>query len=217
MIDSVHFWAFILTALLIELTPGPNMGYLVIVALDRGKAAALCVVAGIACGLLTIGLAAQFGLAELVAGTPLIYEILRYGGVVYLFWLAYETWRDSATPSLHADTPTRTDKLKLFQHGLITNLLNPKAAIFYVAVLPGFLTATPAVSGQALISRYTWMGLMLSVIYVMIATAIHLVLIALGDTARKALSSHPILTNTRRVMAASLVLIAIWLFYTTAR
>src|ERR1700759_3514659 len=87
--------AFALTAALIELTPGPNMGYLAVLAASAGRRAGLAATAGIAVGLLSAGIASSLGLAAIVAASSLIYELLRWGGAFYLLWLAWEGWRDA--------------------------------------------------------------------------------------------------------------------------
>src|SRR5262245_59626176 len=109
------------------------MAYLAALSLSRGARAGIAAVAGITLGLAIFGLAAALGVATLLEPSTVLYETLRWAGVAYLLWLAWEGWtseRDvtsdaSATPG---DTPWYA-----FRRGLITNLLNPKAGVFYVA------------------------------------------------------------------------------------
>ena len=84
--------AFALTALIIEITPGPNMTYLAALSLSSGLRTGLAAVAGIALGLLTYGIVATFGLAAAVDDAPLLYGFLRWAGVLFLLWLAWESW-----------------------------------------------------------------------------------------------------------------------------
>src|SRR5262249_61915030 len=84
--------AFALTALIIEITPGPNMTYLAALSLSSGMRTGFAAVAGIAIGLMTYGIVAALGLAALIDSSPLLYGILRWGGVVYLLWLAWGAW-----------------------------------------------------------------------------------------------------------------------------
>ena len=86
--------AFILTCLVIELTPGPNMAYLALLSASIGRRAGFAATLGVALGLLIVGLAAALGLAAVIANSRLLYEALRWAGVLYLFWLA---WEASAT------------------------------------------------------------------------------------------------------------------------
>ena len=155
--------SFALAATLIELTPGPNMAYLAILSVEQGRRAGLSAVVGVALGLLGAGIAAALGLAALIDLYPPVYDVLRWAGVTYLLWLAWEGWRGSEGP------PAETDRLRwadavYFRRGLITNLLNPKAYLFYLAVLPRFIEPTRPLMAQTIV---------LSLIYVAIATAIH--------------------------------------------
>lgn len=114
--------AFILTCLVIELTPGPNMAYLAVLGVSIGRRAGFAATLGIALGLLIVGLAAALGLAVVIANSRLLYEALRWAGALYLFWLAWEAWRREDTLP---DTAAAGDS-KYFLRGLVTNLLNPR-------------------------------------------------------------------------------------------
>src|SRR5262245_32737332 len=85
--------AFAGTCLVVELTPGPNMAYLAVLSADKGRRAGFAAVAGIAVGLLIVGVGAALGLAALVASSRWLYEILRWCGAFYLLWLAWDAWR----------------------------------------------------------------------------------------------------------------------------
>ena len=99
-----------------------------------------------------------------------------------------------------------TDDAKYFVRGLVTNLLNPKAGIFYVAILPTFVDESRSIIGQALT---------LSLVYVAVATAVHSTIVLLGDAARPWLEDEPRSTLIRRMLSLLLVGIAIWLFAAT--
>lgn len=89
---SASLLSFALTSFLIELTPGPNMTYLALVAARDGRRAGFATVAGVALGLSVVGIVAAFGVAELVQSSPLLYEGLRWAGVLFLLYLAWEGW-----------------------------------------------------------------------------------------------------------------------------
>lgn len=112
------------------------MAYLAVVSSSIGRQAGFAATLGIALGLLIVGLAAALGLAAVIANSRLLYEALRWAGVLYLFWLAWEAWRREEDTSSRASTAPGST---YFVRGLITNLLNPKAGIFYLAVLPTFV------------------------------------------------------------------------------
>jgi hypothetical protein len=130
--------AFALTALVIEITPGPNMTYLAALSLSSGTRTGFAAVAGIALGLLTYGVIAAVGLAALIDNSPVLYGLLRWGGVGYLLWLAWESWSSERETSPDETDGNIDPPWLAFRRGLITNLLNPKAAVFYVAVASRF-------------------------------------------------------------------------------
>ena len=198
--------AFAVTCLLIEITPGPNMAYLAVLSASRGRRAGFAATLGIALGLLVVGFAAALGLASLIATSPLAYETLRWGGVAYLLWLAWDGWRDAETSAAKVENPM--GDAGYFARGLVTNLLNPKAAVFYVAVLPSFVDAGTALLPQTLL---------LSAIYVTLATAIHAGIVARAGLTRPFLEDPRRNRLLRRALSLVLAGIALWFAYATAR
>ncbi|HQU69290.1 MAG TPA: LysE family translocator [Albidovulum sp.] len=196
--------AFVLTATLIELTPGPNMAWLALVAATEGRRPGYAAVAGVALGLALIGIAAAFGLAALIAATPALYQALRWGGVLYLIWLAWDGWRDAGDGAGSGDGDITL--ARAFRRGLVTNLLNPKAAIFYVAVLPGFTDPGAPVLGETLI---------LTAAYVAVATLIHAGIVTLAGSANALLGDPGRSRMIRRALSASLALVALWFFWSS--
>src|ERR1700741_833391 len=86
--------AFVLTSLIIEMTPGPNMAYLAVLGASRGRIAGFAAVLGVALGLALLGIVAGLGGGSFVLNNPAIYESLRWAGALYLCWLAFDSWRD---------------------------------------------------------------------------------------------------------------------------
>ncbi len=195
-------WAFALAALLIELTPGPNMTYLAIVSLSDGRRAGFATVAGVALGLAVIGLIAAFGVAAIIQSSDTLYEALRWAGVAYLLWLAYEGWRGEAARL------TEPSHARFFMRGLVTNLLNPKAAVFYVAVLPKFVDAALPLLPQTLT---------LSAVYVAVATIVHSLIVLLAGSLEPLLNDPAREQRVRRALSVLLALVALWFAWSTAR
>ena len=139
--------AFVLAMALVELTPGPNLAYLALLSASRGWRAGLTAVAGITVGLSVYLLVTLFGLTQTPLHSEAGLNALRWVGIVYLLWLAWETTR----PRIGA--APRADALQSpFLRGLVSNLLNPKAAIFYLALLPNFIRPSVGpVSDQILV------------------------------------------------------------------
>ena len=199
--------SFTLTCFVIELTPGPNMGYLAVLSATSGRRAGFAATLGVALGLLIVGLGAAFGLTAVIANSRLLYEVLRWAGTLYMLWLAWEGWRGEAETS-PGETEASFDDAKLFRRGLVTNLLNPKAGIFYVAILPTFIDPARPLVAQAVT---------LSLIYVLVATLVHGTIVLLGDAARPLLGDESRSKIVRRVLSLLLAGIAVWLFFETRR
>ena len=146
-----HLAAFALVALGMVLTPGPNMIYLVSRSIVQGRVAGLISLGGVALGFVFYMLCAAFGITALVFAVPYAYEALRTAGAAYLLWLAWQAVRPGGRSpfevrSLPVDSPA-----KLFGVGLLTNLLNPKIAMLYLALLPQFIDPNAGgVLGQSL-------------------------------------------------------------------
>lgn len=198
--------AFVLTSLAIELTPGPNMAWLALLSIERGRVAGLAAVAGVALGLLALGLAASLGLGALIAENRWLYEILRWGGVAFLLYLAWDSYSESRKPIEVRDMGERL--AVHFRRGLVTNLLNPKAVLFYVTVLPNFIEGTRPLA---------WQSLTLTAIYVAVATAVHAGIALAGSLFQPLFASD----RARRVLgivaAVLLVGIAAWVAFSTRR
>ncbi|MGX5826556.1 LysE family translocator [Mesorhizobium sp. 43Arga] len=201
--STATFLSFALASLLIELTPGPNMTYLALVSASHGRRAGFATVAGIALGLAAIGGIAALGVAELIQESSFLYEGLRWAGILFLLYLAWEGW--SSGTDVVSD---KGDRGGYFLRGLVTNILNPKAAIFYVAVLPTFVEASRPILAQTVL---------LTVTYVAVATAIHGMIVALAGTLQPFLNDPRQERASRRVLSALLALVALWFAWSTAR
>lgn len=187
--------------------PGPNQTYLAALTLNHGMRAGFSAVAGIALGLSIYGLAAALGVAALINESPLLYQVLRWAGALYFLWLAWDSWRDEPDDDTEARRNERNSES--FRRGLITNLLNPKAAIFYISVLPGFV-----VPGTASVFVQT---ALLSAIFVSVATFTHIAVVLLAGRLHRFLADPRWRLPVRRGLALVLVGVAIWFLLATAR
>lgn len=196
-------FSYCLTSILIELTPGPNMAYLAIVSSRYGRRAGFAVTTGVAVGLFLIGIAAALGLAQLIHQSSMAYQILRWGGLAYLFWLAWDAWRDT---EIINGLESPSSNTKFFLRGLLTNLLNPKAAIFYIAILPRFIYEDSNLDLQMAV---------LVCLYVGIATLIHLIIVSLASQTTVFLQSPAHRRLFSRTLAILLALVACWFVWST--
>jgi threonine/homoserine/homoserine lactone efflux protein len=200
---------FALTCVVIEITPGPNMGYLATLSVSRGWRVGAAAVAGVALGLAIYGFIAALGLAALIERSRLLYEILRWGGVAYMLWLAFEAWALERETAPDAADGHPGELRSAFRRGLITNLLNPKAGIFYVAMVPTFVTpGTDDVMAQTLL---------LTGVFVAIASTIHLGIVILASRLHGPLTEPSRRQTVRRALAVLLAAIAVWFAWSTAR
>ncbi len=203
-VDLPTLLSFALASLLIELTPGPNMTYLALVAASDGRRAGLATVAGVALGLTIVGAIAAVGVAEIVQASDVLYEGLRWAGVVFLLYLAWEGWSSGPGTASARDG----ERGRYFRRGLVTNLLNPKAAVFYVAVLPTFIEpGRPPLPQTA----------MLTAVYVAVATAVHGAIVGLAGTLEPVLNDPRRERIARRALSAALAVVALWFGWSTAR
>ena len=206
----MDFFTFLLAVLLLELTPGPNMAYLATLALSHGRAAGLIATAGVAFGLAVHAIVAGLGAGALIQQYPLLYEVLRWIGVGYLLYLAWEGWRTEKEAS-----PERADLAvmagSLFLRGFLSNVFNPKSILFFVSVLPSFVGTGP--SAPSLTIQMTVFG----ILYVGIATVVHGAIVILAAQLRPWLVEGPRQQTVRRTLSLVLAFVAIWLAWTTRR
>jgi threonine/homoserine/homoserine lactone efflux protein len=198
--DSIDL-PFLLTALVLELTPGPNMAWLALLCAVEGRRAGLAAVAGVAVGLTILGLVAAFGLTELLRASPNLATAMRWAGFAYMLWLAWDTWPHKRQG--HSDGTIEARRLvQTFRRGVVLNLLNPKSALVFVVIVPEFFHPTLPVFAQALA---------LSAVYVAIATVVHGAIVLLAAQLHKWLTSGTHLGLVQRGFALLLVVIALWI------
>jgi len=151
MIPFSTWLVFVLAMIALVATPGPNVLYLVSRTLAQGRAAGIVSLAGTSSGFLCHVLAAAFGLSALLAAVPVAYDAIRIAGAIYLAWLAWSTWRSpDLVPS--AGSAAAVPKAKLYRDGVVTAILNPKVAMFQLALFPQFVDpAHGSVLAQSLV------------------------------------------------------------------
>ncbi len=155
MTDLLPPWpltsAFLAASLLLAITPGPVVLYIVTRSLVQGCRAGLVSAAGVALGNLGNALAASIGIATLFAVSSLAFSLVKYVGAVYLVYLGVQVFR---APSSHSRStlPDMASLGRLFRDGFVVALLNPKTTIFFAAFLPQFMNpkAPPIMQGMAL-------------------------------------------------------------------
>ena len=141
LLPGAHdLWLFVAAGLLLNISPGPDMLYVIARSLAQGRGAGVMSALGIAGGCLVHAALAAFGISVLLRASPLAYELLKIAGAAYLLWLGIRTLRSAPAPGERA--PPAAGMRTIWVQGFITNLFNPKVALFFLAFLPQF--ADPA-------------------------------------------------------------------------
>jgi threonine/homoserine/homoserine lactone efflux protein len=136
---SLQTWLlFCVACVALAATPGPNMLFLVTRTLAQGRGAGFVSLAGTSTGFAIHAVAAALGLSALLAAVPVAYEIVRFAGAIYLAWLAVVTWRASGANAASAPA-RRAEAGQMYRQGLVTSVLNPKLAVFQLALFPQFI------------------------------------------------------------------------------
>ena len=131
---------FAAACLVMVLTPGPNMIYLISRSICQGRKAGVTSLLGVVAGFFVHMLAAAIGLTAVFLAVPLAYEALKWAGALYLLWMAWQAVRPGARSPFEArellpDAPSR-----LVLMGFLTSVLNPKVAMFYLSIFPQFIS-----------------------------------------------------------------------------
>ena len=156
--------AFALVSLGMVLTPGPNMIYLISRSITQGPAAGIVSLGGVALGFVFYMLCAAFGITALLFAVPFAYDALRFAGAAYLLYLAWQAVKPGGRSPFQVRKLAVDGPRKLFLMGLVTNLLNPKIAMLYLALLPQFIDpASGSVLTQSIVLGATQIVISVSV------------------------------------------------------
>lgn len=164
-----NFWAFAVTGLLLNLTPGNDMLYIMARSSGRGTKAGVVSALGIGAGCLVHILAAVVGLSALLAQSALAFAVIKYTGAAYLVYLGIKAL-------LAGREKIRIDKYidqipypKIFWQGVLTNVLNPKVALFFLAFLPQFVNLQKGHTAAQILFLGAWFDVVGTVVNVSVA------------------------------------------------
>jgi threonine/homoserine/homoserine lactone efflux protein len=170
-------------ALGMVLTPGPNMMYLVSRSITQGRRAGVISLGGVVIGFLVYLTAANLGLSIMFVHVPQLYVAVKLAGAAYLGWLAFRTLRPGGTSVFEPGRLTADPPHRLFVMGLLTNLLNPKAAIMYLSLIPQFVH--PA-AGHVVVQ-----GFILGGVQIAVSLVVNLAIVAAAGTIAVFLTRRP--------------------------
>ena len=150
---------FCSAALLLLVIPGPSVLYIVTRSIDQGRRAGFVSVLGTHAGSLVHVAGAALGVSALLVSSALAFSAVKYLGAAYLLWLGVRRWRAGDRFGLAADRPEQSMG-RLFRQGFVVQVLNPKTAIFFLALLPQFVDAERgSVTVQALVLGVVFIAL----------------------------------------------------------
>ncbi len=141
---------FLSASLSLNLTPGPDMVYVLSRSLSQGRMAGIACSLGVAAGCLVHTFAVAFGLATLLKAVPILYDAVRLIGAGYLIYLGLRLVTKRSVGAAAQDGSAFTSSWRLFGQGFLTNLLNPKVALFFLAFLPQFVNENGSMVAQIL-------------------------------------------------------------------
>ncbi|MBI1245166.1 MAG: LysE family translocator [Alphaproteobacteria bacterium] len=152
VLDAATLTTFAVMAFALIITPGPDMLLLMTRSLAQGPAAGFATLMGVFLGCYFHALVAGLSLSGVLLLAPVTFEIVRIAGAAYLLWLALAAWRGSG--GFHPPSPDapRAALGTVFRQGLLTNIFNPKVALFFIALFPQFMIPDPQTAlAQAMI------------------------------------------------------------------
>ncbi len=164
-----NFWMFAITGLLLNLTPGNDMLYVIGRSSGQSTKAGVISALGIAAGCIAHILAAVIGLSALIAGSAMAFDIIKYMGAAYLVYLGIRSVA-SKRHSIHINKNLKPLSYnKIFWQGVITNVLNPKVALFFLAFLPQFINVHEGNTSWQILFLGIWFDAVGTIVNVLVA------------------------------------------------
>ncbi len=182
MLDWSTLALFSVACLALTATPGPDMLLIASRSATQGKGSGVATLAGIQAGTYCHALAAAFGLSQLFLAVPPAYDAVRYAGAAYLLFLAWKAFRSPGTSLATTTGLPRYSIVTAFRQGLLTNLLNPKMALFVLALFPQFVRPEAGSVGLQI--------MLLATVLNAIGLAVNGAVILTASRLRHALSGH---------------------------
>jgi threonine/homoserine/homoserine lactone efflux protein len=181
----------------LALTPGPNMIYLISRSITQGAPAGIVSLGGVALGFVFYMLCAAFGITALLLAVPFAYDALRFAGCAYLLWMAWQAIKPNGRSPFEVKQLAVDSPRKLFVMGFVTNLLNPKIAMLYLALLPQFID--PA-AGSVLVQ-----SLVLGAIQIAISVSCNAAIALSAGAIALFLSTRPIWMRAQRYLMGTVL------------
>jgi threonine/homoserine/homoserine lactone efflux protein len=198
MIPFTDIVVFVVAVLVLVITPGPNMIYLISRSITQGRKAGLISLSGVITGFVFHIVMASAGLTAILFAVPLAYLLLKIAGVGYLLYLSYQAIKPGSRNIFEIKSKMQEDKPgRLFSIGFLTNVLNPKVAIFYVSFFPQFIKP-----GHGSIMTQS---LQLGVIHILICFVVQFTIIMMASKAAAFFATRPSWIRLQKYFMASVL------------
>lgn len=197
MLDATTFAVFLVAALTLIVTPGPNMMYVSARSIGQGKNAGAISALGVGAGNLVHTLAAALGLSALLMSSALAYGIIKYLGAAYLIYLGIRTLVHKEKLKL-PETQRPNSLMNIFSQGVVTAVLNPKAALFFLAFLPQFTDPSRG--------RVAWQFAILGIIYSMMTAISYSLVAVLAGAMSRSLKARSSFSRLQRWFTGSVLI-----------
>ncbi len=197
MISASAFVGVLAVSLVLVLTPGPNMMYLVSRSLTQGRRAGVISLGGVGVGFLAYLTATNLGLSAVFVAVPELYVAVKLAGAVYLGWLAFSALRPGGSSPFKPAELIADSSSRLFGMGLLTSLLNPKIAVMYLSLIPQFVDPR---AGHLLLQ-----GFALGAVQVAVSLTVDLAIVMSAGAIAMFLTRRPVWMRVQRYLMGTVL------------
>lgn len=190
----MNLWAFIGTAILLTLMPGPDILFVITQSITRGRKAGIIFAAGLCTGLIVHVTAVSLGISVVLINSPVAFTALKLAGAAYLLYLSIRTFLGRHQNKINI-TETNQAVGKLYRRGILMNILNPKVILFFLAFFPQFIN--PAITNPVP------QTLLLGLIFMTQAFAIFSTVAILAERLSRRLMQQPRISLIMNIIEAS--------------
>lgn len=179
--EDLNFWIlFFSTALILNITPGPDLLYILTKTISNGTKVGIASAIGVCTGALFHVFAAAIGLSAILVTSATAFTIVKIIGVMYLFYLAYQSFSSKGTSLNISGEKKHSSVWQAFKQGVLIDILNPKVAIFFMAFLPQFVR-----EGHGSVSiQLIYLGLLVILVAIIVEVAYVLMISKIGNAIR---------------------------------
>lgn len=197
MVTTAAMAGVALVALTMVLTPGPNMIYLASRSISQGRRAGMLSLSGVAVGFLAYLTAASLGLTAVFFAVPALFVVIKTAGAAYLGYLAWRMLRPGGRSAFEVSNLERHSSFRLFGMGFVTNILNPKIALMYVALIPQFVDPSRGPVWQQ--------SLLLGTIQILVAVTVNAMIVLASSSISSFLTRRPVWLSIQKWLAGGIL------------